>query len=126
MTDTPEANENAELSGVDPRSFVAILNRNSKNPKYNVHYGKDKKWIYFERSEIKLADRSSFEILSNVWSKDLFHVYFKEKIVAFADPASAEVIHGQLIDKNYEFDDGQAKCKLNEITPFEMKTCPEK
>ena len=123
LTDTPEVNENPELSGADSHSFRPILNPNSKKPKCNVHFGKDKKRIYFERSEIKLADHASFEILSNFWSKDHFHVYYKEKMVELADPASSKLIDGQLIDKNYKFEDEQPQCKLDEKNPHAVKIC---
>jgi hypothetical protein len=78
-----------EIVGADPDTLKV----------YSQHYAKDKDRAYHWFNVVEKADASTFEPLTYPFAKDKDQVFWSDKIVTGADPHSAEVKGGYLIDK---------------------------
>jgi len=93
---------NAKMNGVDATTF-SILGNN---------YSKDKETVFFNNQKINGADAATFMIMPEYenttqylyFARDTAHVYWKDKTIAKADPASFKAIDFSYgTDRNYVF-----------------------
>ncbi len=138
------------LAGADPGSYRLLRadwgrdNRNvfvgadAVDPKdigtfevVNDNWARDSLWYYPAQygryAPIETLDRATFKILDGVWAKDCCRVYYFNRVVEGADPATFEVINDvRGRDKDYYYLTGFRQRTVQEETELQQRKTQQK
>lgn len=90
------------MTWADAQTFKAL----------NVHYGKDKNYIYYSSLKVNGADVESFEVFDKFssYAKDKNNIYIWSRILTWADVETFELIDtytSKAQDKNHRYENGK-------------------
>lgn len=81
-----------KLAGANPQTFVALASEKGGGKPTGLLWGKDDSLVFFKNTIIAGADPHTFEVLGIGYARDKGHVYFREQTLKEADPQSFTVI----------------------------------